>query len=752
MPETPEPPLLNPVLTLQMDPRPEPPPGGGKNASKIVTSRLLQQQHVLASACEQIFRQRARYPTYGGKIHLIASMYNDSFAPSYTPRDLFNEDMGCRLVAPFTRGYLIEAAIDYLPLLAGKIGKPNNTASRVDISRVEKLSAFDQEAVLRGREIDQLWDKAPELDEGKLFAVWLTPFRDGQARRALLETIDRLSSEGVLLPVYPVLRLPRPEDSDAATRQLVPVETAGQTSIARALRTYRNTGFARATVVFRRRDALARFVASGASYRIDPVKALSLAALGEGVEPGPPAPDVAGQPIVAVVDGGLTSPKYKLSEAWVVPPFVADGIANSKHGNRVSSLVVHGHQWNNNRPLPVLNCRLGTVQAIPRDNANHVIDLEQLVHYLGQVAESHPDTHIWNISANAREPEDDPDQISYLGDSLARWARTLGVLPVVSVGNVSSGNRERLCAPADCEAALVVGGRVADDEGKPGSGCPNCLPGPGPDGMLKPDLSWFSTLRMIGGVTACGSSYATPLVSALAAHTFANLKEPSPDLVRALLINSAEQEAHKSRLGWGTPYHSHLPWNCAPGTVTLAWKAALKPGTAYYWRDIPIPSELTRRGKLFGQASLTAILKPLVSPFGGPNYFASRLETSLQYMNGRGKWASLLGSMRESSAPEQNASREMARWQPVRCTRRDFTKKEGLGFSGQQMRLYGRVFTRDLYQFGIRHPSQLDSQEAIFVLTFVAADEDAPIYNTMAQELGNFVESAVIGQEIEVDT
>ena len=637
MPKAPESPLLNPVLTLQMDPRPEPRPGGGKDVSKIVTSRLLQQQEVLASACEHIFRQRAHYPIYAGKVHLIASMFDDSFTPSYTPRDLFNEGMGCRLVAPFTRGYLIEATIDRLPLLVRKIGEPDSTTSRVDISRVEKLRLFDEKAVLRGRKIDHLWDKALELDEGKLFVVWLAPFRDGQARRALLEAIDRLSSKGILLPVYPALRLPRVEDSDAATRQLVPIETARQTSIARALRTYRNTGFARATVVFRRRDALARFVTSGASYRIDPVKALSLASPGEGVEPGPPVPDVAGQPIVAVVDGGLTSSKYKPAEAWIAPPFIADGITASEHGNQVSSLVVHGHQWNNNRPLPVLNCRLGTVQAIPQGNANHVTDFEQLADYLGQVSRAHPDTHIWNISANVHEPEDDPDQISDLGDFLARWARTMRVLPVISVGNISSSNRERLCAPADCEAALVVGGRVADDAGKPGSGCPHCLPGPGPDGMLKPDLSWFSTLRVIGGVTVCGSSYATPLVSTLAAHTFANLKEASPDIVRALLINLAEQDVHKSRLGWGTPYHGHLPWNCAPGTVTLAWKAALKPGTAYYWNDIQIPSELTRGGKLFGQASLTGILNPLVSPFGGPNYFASRLETALQYRNGRGK-------------------------------------------------------------------------------------------------------------------
>ena len=751
MPAISEPPLLNPVLTLQIDPRPEPRPGRGKDASKIVASRLRQQQEILAGACQNIFRERAHYPTYAGKIHLIASMFEDSFTPGHTPKDLFNEDVGCRFVAPFTHGYLIEATIDRLPLLVRKIGEPNDTSSRVDISRVEKLSPFDQKTVLRGRKVEQLWDRAPELDDGRLFSVWFTPFRDSEARRALLETIDRLYSEALFLPAYPVLRLSPTQDIETPSEQPEPVQTASQTSIARALRTYRNTGFARATVIFQRQDALAQFVVSGASYRIDPVKPLGFAAPGEGLEPGPPAPDVTGQPIVAVVDGGLTSSKYKPAEAWTAPPFVTDGVANSKHGNQVSSLVVHGHQWNNNRPLPVLNCRLGTVQAVPRANANHPIDFEQLAHYLAQVAGAHPDTRIWNISANAREPEDDPDQISDFGDSLAGWARSLGVLPVVSVGNVSTSNDDRLCAPADCEAALVVGGRQADLWGDPGNGCPNCLPGPGPDGMLKPDVSWFSTLRMIGGVTASGSSYATPLVSALAAHTFANLKEPSPDLVRALLINAAEQEAHAPRLGWGTPYHGHLPWNCAPGTVTLAWKAALKPGTAYYWNDIPIPNELTRAGKLFGQASLTGILNPLISPFGGPKYFSSRLETSLQYKNGREEWDNLLGPIRESSSAQQPADRESIRWQPVRRTSRDFTKRGGITFSEDQMRLYARVFTRDLYQFNIEQQSQLDSQEAVFVLTLVAANENAPIYNSMAQRLGNYVESAVIGQEIEVD-
>ena len=106
--------------------------------------------------------------------------------------------------------------------------------------------------------------------------------------------------------------------------------------------------------------------------------------------------------------------------------------------------------------------------------------------------------------------------------------------------------------------------------------------------------------------------------------------------------------------------------------------------------------------------------------------------------------------MRESKAPESDARRDHAKWHPVRRLRRDFTKQTGLQFAGDDMRLYARVYARDLYQFGYQNHSELDSQEAVFVLTFTAADESAPIYDTMAQELGNYVESAVIGQEIEV--
>jgi hypothetical protein len=439
------------------------------------------------------------------------------------------------------------------------------------------------------------------------------------------------------------------------------------------------------------------------------------------------------------------------AEAWRVPPLVSNAQADRRHGNAINSLVIQGHAWNRNRVLPDLDCRVGTVQAVPHEQANRHFDEAELIDYLAAAMRAHPETKVWNISANQEISREDAEEVSVLGFELNELARAANVLPIVSIGNVRRDPLAPPNPPADCNAALVVGGRQANGQGEPANACGQCLAGPGPEGMLKPDVSWFSQLRMIGGVVATGSSYPTALMSSLAAHTYANLKDPSPDLVKALLLSTCELEGHHANLGWGTPYHGSLPWTCKPGSVTLAWRAQLNAGSNYYWNDIPIPPELVVRGKLSGRASLTAILNPLVSPFGGANYFASRLQVSLQYPDGDG-WKSLLGSMEESTLTENAARDELMKWQPVRRHVRDFTKRGGLKFDGSSMRLYARVFTRDLYQYRWTHHSSAGPQDVAFVLTLSGLDGSPSIYDSMVQRLGNFVESAVLNQDIDVPT
>ena len=652
-------------------------------------------------------------------------------------------------MAPLPKGYLIEADLNRFPRIVAAIENPRSLALQVDISRVSGMEIFDKVARLRGWSIDDMWEAAPEDENGRLFVVWLAPFRDSAARQALLDQIDQLSGEQVLLPVFPRTRLPAPVDEEVGETR--PVAIPRQSSIARAMRSYRNTGAGRATVHVPDKQRLAAIIASGASIRIDPVRSIGSTAPGEGQHPDPPL-QIGDKPIVAVVDGGLHAPSYKLAEAWHAPALVPDAHADRAHGNGVSSLAVHAHAWNNNRNLPTVQCRIGTVQAVPRKNSIRPLDEQELIDYLDSVAQARPDTRVWNISANQEALGPTQHEVSTLGHELTLLSRKRRILPVVSIGNVGPNNSDRPNPPADCEAAIVVGGRNADDEGNPSNACSVCLCGPGPDGMLKPDVSWFSKLRMLGGVIATGSSYAAPLVSALAAHTYDALRDPTPDLVKALLINAAELDKHDRHLGWGSPYNGHMPWGCPPGSVTLAWRARLEPGTAYYWNDIPIPPELVRNGKLFGKARLTAVLDPLVSPFGGANYFSSRLETSLQYVDKPGTAPkSLLGSMKESTIPEETARDELKKWSPIRCHSADFSKGGGRQFSGNKFRLYARVYLRDLYQFGWTHHSQAGSQEVAFVLSLWSGDKQRSIYDSTVRQLGNFVESAVLEQEIEQD-
>ena len=639
-----DPPLLNPVLALRKEAAPEPVTGGGRGADDIVIERLESQRRILGANLDQIAIEASNYAPKAGKLHVVARMFPDSFAPSWTPRGLFDPNFGCTLVAPAPGGYLIEVSVQRLRQLARFVRTAETIESRVAISRVEELRPFDSHELLRGQTVDDVWSKAAEIEGGRAFILWLAPYRDKSARAAVIQTLTRLESEQTLVATFPGLALP---PSRQPTDALVPVRTRDQTSLARAVRRYRNDGMARTLVNLPTKQALAQLATSGSSFRIDPIRRIDVTAPGHGAEPTIPVPSASTQPVVAIVDGGMTARSYAPLEAWRAPRLVPDQIADHPHGNQITSLVVHAYAWNNRLSLPELTCRFATVQAVPRRGANYVSNPEQLIEYLRGAMRAYPEARVWNMSFNQAEPDDDPDLVSYLGHEIAALARENNILPVISIGNRSPDNPFRLCPPADCEAALTVGGCAHDDRGYAAGACPISLKGPGPDGMLKPDVSWYSYLRMVGGNANRGSSYATPLVSSLGAHTFANLKEPSPDLVRALLINNGDLDRHDIALGWGTPWNGHVPWSCAPGSVTLAWRAKLRPGFWYYWNDLPIPPELIRNGKLSGKGRLTAILNPLVSGLAGANYFSTRVQVALQYKNGSGSWASLLGSMKE---------------------------------------------------------------------------------------------------------
>jgi hypothetical protein len=698
MPDTPRRPLLNPVLRFKKEAKPESVSGGGKSAGGIKTDRLTEQRRTLAAQFTELAAHVANHPRFNNCAVIYAAMFDDSLAPTWTPSDLFQGEHGGQLIAPYRAGYLVEIKADRLVTYAGFVRHTSRTKEMVDISRVESVAFFGEADAARSRSVEDLWQAAPEVEGGRSFLVWLMPLRDQDAAEDLLRRVATLRGGVITSP--PALPAPTgADDASVVVRQRLRSATGGGDRIGLAMREYRQSRRARTIVVVPSAAALRTLVTSGSVFRIEPVQPITTTSPGEGREPDRPLPaDMTGLPIVGVVDGGLTASSYLPAEAWRVPPLIGDRHADTKHGNQVTSLIVQAHDWNNNLVLPPLYCQVGTVQAVAKKGAPVSTDPQDLVTYLDAVMAAKRGTRVWNLSLN--QPYDcEHDSISPLGHDLAQLARKHGVLLIISAGN-KPGNRVQ--PPADCEAALTVGGRLHYKDGSPGDYCPVSLKGPGPSSLLKPEVSNFSHVRAIGGAVIKGSSFSTAVTSPLAAHTMAQLREASPDLVKALLIHNSDGDNFDPAIGFGTPNPATMPWECRAGYVTLQWTAALRPGAAFYW-ELPIPPSLRKNGKLKGQGILTAVLNPhpMVTDYAGPNYFSVRLATALQFQRGittRGapKFLNLLGSLDTDKITEQAARIIDHKWSPLRHHRKPF---QGVAFDGDSLRIYARVYARDLYLY-----------------------------------------------------
>lgn len=732
--------LLNPILSFKRAPVPKSITGGGKNADSINGPMLGKQRSALSKKLEEISNSPRLDLVFGESTHLIARMQEDSLSPSWTPKDIFTEANSCEIICPAHEGFLVEVKTKNIELLAERIKSTQKTTELVDISRIKSIDLFDSAETLRGNDPSSIWNSSNNSKKSKAFNLWLKPFKSIASRRALAQKFK----ESVI----------ETESSLGDPEFDAPTSSEGKESpLDRIVNQYISNGTASFSLEIKDKDSLDRIISSGAIYRIEPSTPLTTTcAPGQGREPLPNTIDP-NSPVVVVIDGGVSARSYIPLQRLSIPPLIHDNYANKSHGNKVTSLVCHAHAWNKNRPLPDLDCTFIAAQAICKESAPKSPTNNQLINYLETIAKKTSQiSRVWNLSFNQLKNSVTTPEVSYLGHQISRIAREFNILPIISIGNSSHNNISKLlCPPADCEAALTIGSREFIDNKNPLGGASSfSLQGPAPAGMKKPELSWYGSLRMLGGSIDHGTSFSTPLVSSLAAHTFANLKISSPDLVRAILINRADLHEHSSSLGWGTPLiEDELPWHCPQGAVTMVWISKLKPGFDYYWNDIPIPDEMMKNGKLKGTIALTAILKPITSEPAGQNYFATRLQTSLQASSKSGATISLAGSMKESKEKEAVAREELSKWSPVRHHVQTHKSKY---IEPKSVRLYARVFTRDLYQFSVEHHSELDEQEVAFVLTMKSSDNSRSIYSSMISKLNTDVEVALIDQAIHVSS
>jgi hypothetical protein len=143
----------------------------------------------------------------------------------------------------------------------------------------------------------------------------------------------------------------------------------------------------------------------------------------------------------------------------------------------------------------------------------------------------------------------------------------------------------------------------------------------------------------------------------------------------------------------------------------------------------------------------------MVTDYAGPNYFSVRLATALQYQRGRTpkgatKFHNLLGSLDTEKITEQEARALDHKWSPIRHHVNNF---QSVSFESDTLRIYARIYARDLYLYGYTGTDEIPEMEAVFVLSLGTGDENDDVYNELRDQLGAFVETAVVEANIDVD-
>jgi len=152
---------------------------------------------------------------------------------------------------------------------------------------------------------------------------------------------------------------------------------------------------------------------------------------------------------------------------------------------------------------------------------------------------------------------------------------------------------------------------------------------------------------------------------------------------------------------------------------------------------------------------MTAILNPhpMVTDYAGPNYFSIRLATALQFQRGvtaKGapKFHNLLGSLDTDRITEQEARAIDHKWSPIRHHKKPF---QGVTFDGNMLRVYARIYARDLYLYDYTATEEIPEMDTVFVLSIGTGEDTDDVYNELRDQLGAFVETATIETDITLE-
>lgn len=457
---------------------------------------------------------------------------------------------------------------------------------------------------------------------------------------------------------------------------------------------------------------------------------------------------------VGVFDSGV---EEGVLEPWVAARWTYDlgSDRDTTHGTFVAGLIVAGRALNNNtQSLPNDPALVYDAQVLPNGGITEDLLIERMAEVLDQAGPTGP--RVWNCSFNNVQHLD-PVEYTTLSQELDLLSREHGILIVQSAGNYnnlrqvwppdgSDGPRDAIASPAETVDSLTVGalshlgGKTPIDAVASYS-----RRGPSFGGQQKPDLGHYAGdvsandqlegfgIQSVGPndevLESVGTSFATPLVSAMAANVWRDLEVSQavgtvhPALVKGLLVHSATvankpiEDAHRVYYGAGVPRGESMALFDAPHTFSTIHEVELRTGVNWEKRPFPMPDCLfDDKGKIRAAVSLTVCYSPVIDAAFGEECIRTCVEPSFGHYvddDGDEKFSGAMGG----SHDWEKGLVERGKWSPVKTYRKVW--KRGVDGSGDWA-LKLRLTARD---------SSIEPlvQRTFVIVTVEGLDETQPV-------------------------
>lgn len=717
-----------------------PPTVFGDGATHEVRTKLAQQTLM---ALEYFLEEFNHWPGLAGIVKV--TLKEEALAKTHRPMALFYSKT-CPIVGTLDFGeLLISATKEGLSNLRAKLLTGKSQKVIANISAIEKIEPYSSEDRITG---DGLRDIISALDKGRRLKVRLFDHQDEEKNNKLQQAFIQFAKENNIL----LKNLTYGSSVD-----LISVLTQDRDAVNKISK----------FIGLRAVTTIPEFTVSDFHLQTSPV--------GMADEMLFPAPQQGVEyPIVGVIDSGIC-PKSSLMSPWVVAreSYVPEGLEDYNHGTMVAALIVNSQSLNHqDQRFPSTHAKIVDVNVFPRGGTTSEDDLVAIIE---EVVPKYPQVKIWNLSLGGSDPvhtTDFSDFAHFLDEMHDRY----GCLFIVAAGNQNCNDYwptanhrtgiNRISSPGDSIRALTVGSLAHKETPLAMSHIDEVSPfsriGPGPSYIPKPEITHYG-----GNVTAkgafaqigilalgpnnmlcesVGTSFATPIISSIAAHLHHFLSQGgkndvSPERVKALMIHSSLLNGKVTTdtincKGFGRPGDIVDHLYCDPNCITMIFETDISHGGFEFERfPFPIPDCLnTHDGKYKGEILMTLVYSPEIDKRYSSEYCRTNVDVGMgsynQGADGKRKFHSMVPAAPKDMKELYEKSRveNGFKWSPVKAYHK--ISPRGIDVGDWKLRL--NVLRR------AEMPAPERPQKATLVLSLRGLDPEQPVYNETIHKINQF--------------